>query len=347
MTRKMARIVSIDAIRPNANAETLETAIVGGWTVVTRKGEFQSGDRAVYFEIDSYLPEGNPAWQFLVDKQPCEFEGRIGHVLRTLKLRGQVSQGLLLGLSVLEGKVPDVEALRLGEDVAEVLGVFKYDPPIPECLLGKIRGYFPAAIHKTDQERIQNLSLELDAWRKEGTALAWEVTEKLEGYSCTFAWLKEELHVCSRTIDWLEIEGDIYWKMARRLEIEDKMRMHFGTRNIAIQGELVGPGVEGNIYRLNDHRFYLYDVYDADQHRYFTPDEREAVATLFHIDHVPVVSKSFVIDDSVTMESLLLISDGESLLRPGQAREGLVYKARAKEISFKVVSNKYLLKQTR
>lgn len=347
MTRQLVRIVQIDAIRPIVDADAIETAVVGGWTIVVKKGEFVPGDKAVYFEIDSFLPEGNPAWQFLVDKLPCDYDGKHGHVLRTMKLRGQVSQGLLLGLSVLDGIYTDVQNIPVGKEVTEVLGVVKYDPPIPEELLGKIRGYFPSEIHKTDQERIQNLARELKEWQAQGERLTWEVTEKFEGYSCTFGWLKNELHVCSRTIDWLEMEGNIFWNVARANNIEEKMRAHFADRNLAFQGELVGPGVEGNIYRLNEHRFYLYDIFDVDADRYLDPDERAEIALMLELVQVPVVETAFVIDETVTMETLLAMADGDSQLRKGQAREGLVYKAREKQISFKVVSNRYLLKQNR
>ncbi len=345
MTRKLARIVEIDALSPIPGADAIEAAHIGGWKVVVKKGEFAVGNHAVYFEIDSFLPEGNPAWQFLVDKQAREFQGVRGHVLRSIKLRGQVSQGLLLSLQALG---PLEVAWPLGFDVSEHLGVVKYEPPVPAELAGLMRGQFPSVVPKTDQERIQNLAAELAAWQAQGDAdeLTWEITEKLEGSSCTWAWLADELHVCSRNIDLVESDSNSFWRVARACDIERKLREHFAGRNIALQGELVGNGVEGNIYKLQGHEVYLYAVYDADEARYLTPDERKVIARQLGVRHSPVIDAAFRIDSSVTMDVLLAMADGPSVLRPQQKREGLVFKANKKPpVSFKAVSNAYLLGQ--
>ncbi len=347
MARQLARIARIDAIRPIEGADAIEAAMVGGWPVVIKKGEFKPGDLGVYFEIDSFLPQGNPAWQFLVDKSSRTYEGLQGHVLRTARLRGQVSQGLLLSLDSLAHTDLDRTALQPGFEVTSYLGVQKYEAPIPAELAGLARGLFPSRVPKTDQERIQNLSAELEGWRAEGDAgaLTWEVTEKLEGASCSYIWLDGELHVCSRNIDLLETEGNSLWRLVRELDIEAKLRSMFGTRNVALQGEIVGNGIEGNIYSLKNQRFYLYDVYDADAAQYFRAPQRQDLVKELGIQHVPVLCERFVLDSSWNMESLLLKADGESQLKKGQLREGEVYKAIEKPVSFKAVSNKYLLKQ--
>lgn len=354
--RELARVVRIDEIRPIEGADAIDAARVGGWTVVVKKGEFTAGDRAVYFEIDSFLPQGNPAWQFLVDKSARDYEGLRGHVLRTVRLRGQLSQGLLLPFTAtLAEYAKDFDAndepvwvdpqtfFQDGENVTDVLGVLKYEPPIPAELAGEVIGLFPSRVPKTDQERIQNLALELQGWQ--GEALEWEVTEKLEGASSTWAWLDGELHVCSRNLDLRETEGNTHWRVARENDIEARLRSVVGTRNLALQGELVGNGIQDNIYRLQGHRFYLYDIYDVDQGRYLRPKERKELAAQLGLLHVPVVNPSFVIDSNVGMDELLAMADGDSALRAGQAREGLVFKARGKEVSFKAISNRYLLKQ--
>lgn len=341
--RNLARIVVIDAISPIEGADAIEVATVGGWKVVVKKGEFRQGDLAIYFEIDSFLPEGNPAWQFLVEKSAREFQGVRGHVLRSVKLRGHVSQGLLLPVSALESTYLAGAPLEPGLPVAEALGVVKYEPPIPACLSGQVRGTFPSRVPKTDQERIQNLAAELAGWQQEG--LRWEVTEKLEGSSCTFAWLDGELHVCSRTLDLAETERNSFWSAARALDIEAKLRAYAGDRNIALQGELVGHGIQGNIYKLNGQAFYLFDVYDVDAGGYLPSAARLALARDLDIPHVPVIEPEFLIDPRVSMDTLLAMADGESELRTGQAREGLVFKALTKQVSFKAISNRYLLKQ--
>jgi RNA ligase (TIGR02306 family) len=340
MTRKMAYVVTIDAVQSIAGADAIEVAQVGGWAVVTKKGEYAPGDRAVYFEIDAFLPEGNPGWQFLVDKASRTMDGRRGHVLRTVRLRGQVSQGLLikpadLGL--------DVAAPAPGEDLAPVLGVSRYEPPVPAELSGVARGPFPGRVRRTDQERIQNLAAELAAWQAEGEL--WEVTEKLEGASCTFAWLDGELHVCSRNVDLEDAPGNTLWRQARALDVAARMESCFGFRNMALQGEMIGADVQGNPYRRDMPEFHLYDVYDADCASYFRPAERIALAEVFGMRHVPVIDSAFKLAPATTMAELLAQADGASTLLPAQAREGLVFKRLDGTASFKVVSNRYLLEQ--
>lgn len=344
MSRKLSRIVQVDDVVPIAGADAIEAARLGGWTVVVKKGEFKPGDLAIYFEIDSFLPLGNPAWQFLVDKSSRSFNGVQGHVLRSIKLRGQVSQGLLLPLGV-DARLARFGVADIGTDVSDILGVVKYEPPIAAELAGVARGAFPSSVSKTDQERIQNLALELEQWTQDA-ALTWEVTEKLEGSSCTFAWLDDDLHVCSRNIDLLDSAGNSLWRLAKELNIAAQLAEHFLGRNLALQGEVIGFGVQGNIYGLRAQKFYLFDIYDADQVRYLTPWERNTIALQMGLEQVPVIDAAWRLPQAQAMELLLAMADGLSRLKPDQLREGLVFKANEKPLSFKVVSNKYLLKQS-
>lgn len=342
--RKLARIVQIDAVTPIAGADAIEAAQVGGWKVVIKKAEFKPDDRAVYFEIDSFLPAGNPAWQFLLDKSSRNFNDLQGHVLRSITLRGQVSQGLLLGLDVLRVAGISPESLQLGADVSQALGVLKYEAPVPAELTGVARGLFPARIPKTDQERLQNLAPELAQWVLECN-LTWEVTEKLEGSSCTFAWLDDDLHVCTRNMDLLDTPGNSLWRIARELRLPAQLAAGFAGRNLALQGEIVGFGVQGNIYGMRTQNFFLFDIYDADLGRYLNPPERLLLTKQLGLEHVPLVHAAFQFSAATTLETLLCMADGGSALKGDQLREGLVFKANEKARSFKTVSNRYLLKQ--
>lgn len=335
MTRKLARVVKVGSIAPIPDANAIETAHVGGWKVVVKKNEFTAGQLAVYFEIDSFLPAGNPAWQFLVEKSAKEFHGQVGHVLTTVRLRGQISQGLLLPLP------PAYATAQIGTDLTEALGVLKYEKPIPAELLGVIRGYMPRVVPKTDQERIQNLVAELEHWRA-GTL--WEVTEKLEGESCTYAWLEGELHVCTRQLDLLEASDHAMWHVARRYDLEARMRELFGSRNVAIQGEHVGAGVEGNIYGMDGQDFWAYAAYDIDTGNYLLPQARRALIEDLGLKHAPVLDESFELGAAHDMDTLLAQADGPSVLKPTQRREGKVYKSLTSQDSFKTISNAYLLK---
>lgn len=340
MARKLARIVRIDAITPIKKADAIECAHIGGWPSVIKKGEYQVGDTVIYVEIDSFLPEGNPAWQFLVDKLPIEFNGVRGHNLHSMTLRGQPSQGLILPLLTL-GPCPSVE---LGQDVSEMLGIYKYEPPLPPDLLEKAIGYRPSTIPETDEERIQNLADKLEEWKAEGVVLTWEESEKLEGNSCSWALIEGVFSVCSRQVVYRQSEDVPMWAVALRHNVEAKLRERFGNRSIVLQGELVGPGVEGNIYELKEHEFYLFRVYEVETGTWMTPDERQALAEELGIKHVPVLTAEFVLGPDVTMADLLARADGPSVVNPKKRREGNVYKAKGKhKLSFKVVSNKYLL----
>lgn len=343
--RKLARIIRIDSVAPISGADAIESAKVGGWTVVVKKGEYKPGDLAVYFEIDSFLPSGNAAWQFLIDKSSRLFNGVPGHVLRSIKLRGQVSQGLLLDLGVLRVAGVEAESLVVGVDVSDALGVLKYEPPVPAELSGIARGSFPSRVPRTDQERVQNLANELADWSNDGQ-LTWEVTEKLEGSSCTFAWLDNDLHVCSRNVNLMDVGGNSLWKSAKELGILEKFSKGYQGRNLAIQGEIVGFGIQGNIYGLRAQKFYLFDIYDVDIGRYMTPEERSEVAQHMSLEQVPVIDPKFCLPTVAAMDALLSLADGHSALKGGQLREGLVFKSNQKPVSFKAVSNKYLLKQS-
>lgn len=356
--RQLVKFVSIDKITAIPGAEFIEVAHVGGWAVVTKRGEFSEGAQALYFEIDSFLPEGHPAWQFLVDKSSREYGDKRGHVLRTVKFRGQVSQGFLLPVAA----VPEIDGLSDAVDLAEVLGVVKYEKPIPACLAGEARGVFPSRVPKTDQERVQNLAQKLEQWVAEGTE--WEVSEKLEGSSCTAGIIDGEFRVCSRNLDLRETAGNTFWQAVRACEVEERLRKHFPERELALQGELVGPGVEGNIYKLIKAAYYVYDVYDVNQSRYLTPAERMTVLSKLNeadnwadlpmaeqqqaakswvIKHVPTLG-FMRLPSGAAMAGLLALADGQSLLAK-TAREGLVFKAVNGGASFKAISNKYLLKQ--
>ena len=135
--RNIARIETVRAIRPIPKADAIEVATIGGWNVVVKKEDaLQVGDPVVYIEIDAFLPEGNPAWQFLVDKQPRTWNGQTGHVLRTVTMRGQISQGFCLRPHTL-GLDP---TLPVGTNVAATLGIQKWEAPIPKELEGLARG---------------------------------------------------------------------------------------------------------------------------------------------------------------------------------------------------------------
>ena len=342
--RKMATIRRIDALRPIVGADAIECAIVGGWTCVVKKGEYTAGDLAVYCEIDSWIP---------YEVAPFLSKGNFPHVynevkgerLRTVKLRGQLSQGLLLPIATVENWIYiDDPRLQVeeGVDVSEYLGIVKYEAPIPASLAGEVKGMFPSRIPKTDQERIQNLSTELEEWKAE--KLTWEVTEKLDGSSMTVYIIDGEVGVCSRNLDLKPNKDNSLWATAYKNEIDVKLIQ--SCCNLAIQGELVGNGIQGNIYKMRDQEFYVYDIYDIDAGRYFTPAERVAYCKVWDIKHVPVFKSDFMLTTE-TVADLLQMAEGKSVMGDiaGPEREGVVYKCNEKQVSFKAISNNFLLRE--
>lgn len=330
--RKLATIRKIDALRPIPDADAIETAIVGGWTVVVKKGEYQPGDLAVYCEIDSWIPHALAPF-LSKGQEPRTYEGVKGERLRTVKLRGQLSQGLLLPI--------DVTFFRdEGTDVSDALGIIKYEPPVPAQLAGQVRGIFPTAIPKTDQERVQNLVAEIAEYADRG--LTFEVTEKLEGSSCTMYLDREDsFHVCSRNFD-LQEDGNVsFWKVAAQYDVAAKMRAR-GLQGYALQGELVGEGVQGNVYKIKAQDFFVYDVYTNLKGRYLNALERAALCEDLQLSHVPPLDTAYVLSGNV--DDLLKYAEGRSVLHDTE-REGVVFKCNEDpSISFKAISNRYLLR---
>lgn len=334
--RKMATIRKIDAIGPIAGADAIEVATVGGWKVVVKKGEFIAGDLVVYCEIDSWIP--TELAPFLSKgKEPREFEGITGERLRTIKLRGQISQGLILPIEPTCANI--VSELFEGLDVSFPLNIVKWEKPINAQLAGQVKGNFPTQIPKTDQERVQNLTKEIEA----AQGSVYEVTEKLEGSSMTCYQIQGEFGVCSRNLDLKRDGNNSLWQVAIQDEIENKMKAVDEFWDFAIQGELIGPGIQGNIYKLKAVEFRVFDVYNIQEGEYLNPAARVDLINRMGLKHVPVLESNFKLN--IDVEGLLTKADGKSVMGDitGPWREGLVFKNVDGGMTFKAISNKYLL----
>ena len=333
--RKLATVRKIAAIEPIEGADAIEVAVVDGWKVVVKKGEFQVDALAVYIEIDSWV--SNDIAPFLSKgKEPREFEGVKGERLRTVKLRGQLSQGLLLPL---EPTCANIESeLFEGLDVSLPLNILKWERPMNAQLAGMARGNFPSLVPKTDQERIQNLTRSFAEYQLD----TWSITEKLDGSSCTF-YLDDEgvFHVCSRNLDLKEDEANSFWKVAHKFQIEDIMRRNF-MLGMAIQGEMIGEGIQGNQYKTQLD-FYVYDMYNTHTGQYILPMQLKAACERLGLKHVPILAESTDIKEQ-SIQSILDFAEGKSLLN-GSNREGVVFKSNTvHDRSFKSISNSWLLK---
>lgn len=326
--RKLASIRTVADVIEHTNAEKLEIYIIEGWQVIDQKGKYKTGDLVVYCEIDSFLPV-KPEFEFLRKSSFRKMGVSEGFRLKTIRLRGALSQGLISPLSVLGSN----HSFQLGDDVSDFLGIVKYEPPVPEHLAGEALGSFPGFIPKTDEERVQNLDYQT---LKSHT---YFVTEKLDGSSCTMYICDGHFGVCSRNLELKETENNGYWGAARRMNIENILKST--GRNLALQGELIGYRIQSNPYKLNHTEFRLFKMYDIDHKRYMNIPEMLDFAESHHIPVVTLIDSSFLLPP--TVQELLTIADGTSALHHESKREGLVLIAHENEnVHFKVISNLFL-----
>lgn len=343
----LSRIVRLKNIRSHPNADALDLVQVQGWQCVIRKGEFEEGDLAIYIEIDTWVP--HDIAPFLSKGNDAKvYEGIFGQRVRTIRLRGELSQGLILPLSVLDFTQVGTPLFE-GQDVTDILGIRKWHAPVPTHLAGEVLPW-PDGIPKTDQENIQNL-YDSSEW-KDLTEVQWVIEEKLDGSSCTiYSKWDGSVGICSRNFE-LKINeanaNNAFILAARRQGLLDAVA-HASTM-IAIQAELCGPGIQGNPYRLSEPTLFVFDVYWIEHSCYATVRERFAAlkeledAYSLKINRVPGIGG---VRRLPSLKECLSMAYGKSMINGNVNREGLVFKTLrrmdGKVYSFKACSNDYLL----
>ena len=343
MERKLAAIEVIKAIEPIPGADSIEKATVLGWSCVIRKGDFKVGDVVIFIEPDSVLPD-RPEFSFLKDK---------GFRVKTIKLRGQVSQGLVFPLSILPKpydqmtKCKDLSKL-VGKDVTEILGIAKYEPNMPEQLRGKIKGKFPDFFSKTDETRLQSLPELLEKHKGK----KFYISEKIDGSSFSCYWRNfgdtGAFGVCSRNMELGETEDNAFWKTAKKYNLKEKLQKY--GRNLAIQGEMTGPGIQGNKYARTELHLSVFNVYDIDLGRCVDYTEFRRVCKDLELETVPIVDDDFTL--AHTVDQLVEMSKANSVVNLKIPREGIIFRPLVGEyseelrgkLSFKVISPLFLLK---
>ncbi len=351
--RHLATIQKIAEVRPIEGADAIEAVRIKEWWCVAKKDEFKVDDYCVYFEIDSLLPVTNPNFEFLAKgnkPKTMNIDGKtyVGYRLKTIKLRGQISQGLALPLPALFADANmDSSLYEVDNDVSESLDVVKWEAPIPAQLSGKIRGSFPGFLPKTDEERVQNLA-EVVA-RQQG--VTFYVTEKLDGSSATFYRHTtiadgERFGVCSRNLDLLDTPGNTFWELAKKYELDTKLPEGF-----CVQGEAVGEGIQDNKLKIKGHDLYVYNVYDIKNAKYLDYIDFVAFCEKLGLKTVPVLDTAWLLTG--TVEDLLKMAEGKSVIAPEVEREGLVFRPMQEKqeviagvmgrLSFKAISNIFLL----
>lgn len=372
MVRQLVSLRVVKEVNPIPKADAIEAVKIRGWNVVAKKGEFKPGDVCVYFEIDSFLPADDPRFEFLKKsgvKQGPDGKDRIR--LKTIKLRGQLSQGLALPIDQFD----ELRGAALGVDLSDRLDVIKYERPEPKQ--ANAAGRRPDCLPKTDEERIQNLWDDLQEKQKD---TLYVPTLKLDGSSCTVAFLGKDMEsywtvnseddfeverkaievrhaqtgekigeviLCSRNLQLKVDEENHFWKAVRNGKIVDHIiDMADDLRySIAIQGEVCGPGIQGNKEKFPNFQFFAFNVFNITEQRYYDYNSCIHMFEDYGIQEVPqltVAHKPF--NKFETLEEMLAHADGPSI--NAKYREGIVYKPFVDNDapSFKVISNKFLLK---
>ena len=361
--RELAYVQQIKVLKPIPNADSIECAEILGWEVVVKRGDFKVGDLVIYCEIDSILPE-LPPFEFL---RPKKFR------IRTVKLRGQISQGIAFPLSVLKDVDPtfNLSSLKVGQDVSSHLKITKYDPEAAldvqheqvkkSWLQNKIsylkwklfkikpvkRDGFPSDVPKTDETRVQKMGGLLE----DKVGQPAYITEKCEGSSATFIyrrngnWLAKlfgnayTFQVCSRNM--VVPPAHYLMKIAESYKILDGLKKL--DRNLAVQGESLGPKIQGNIYKLSDYELKVFSIFDLDKRCYLPYNELVDLLSQLNLPMVPVLNDAAIIENDI--KYYVELSKGKSRINPDILREGIVIRGLNSEFSFKSINPEYLLKQ--
>lgn len=346
--RKLATIAKIEEIVPIPGCDNIEYIRIRRWWVICKKSDgYKVGDLCVYIEIDSVLPE-RPEFAFLAKNN---------YRIKTMKMKGVYSQGIVFPLSILPIRE---EPWCEGENVTTILGVLKYIRPeetssyIPGVNGGtsgvsgskrrvKNYGNFPSCIPRTDEPRIQNVwDTDLKLFREQNPNATCYVSEKLDGMSTTVAIINGDYVVCSR--NFIVEPGSLWFDTCLKMGMEDKLRNL--DKNIALQGELIGPRCNGNVYKLNKVSLRFFSIYLIDEQRYMSYPEMIDTCNKLGLLTVPIINTNYVIPDSYD-ELMKTVDDGETTIG-GNILEGYVYVFSVpygrQRFSFKAISKKYELK---
>jgi RNA ligase (TIGR02306 family) len=343
MNRKLATIQKIINLEPIEGADLIEHATILGWKVVVKKGQFKVNDYVVYIEIDSLLPE----------RSEFEFLRNSKFRIRTVKMKGAISQGICFPLTILPietqwhinelekariSKIYDAEG-AIGMDLTELLDVKLYEAPIPAELAGDAKGKLPSFFQVTDEDRIQILPHIPEQYQGQ----IFIATEKLDGSSCSFYWKNGEFGVCGKIWDFFESPTNSMWKFARQNYIEEKLGVI--GRNLALQGEIIGEGIQKNRYRLKGQTVRFFRMFDIDKYEYLSYEEMIEIIKELKLETVPVLDWNYVLPASI--DEILVYAQGKSALNSQVDREGVVFVKyepnNLGRLSFKAISNKFLL----
>jgi RNA ligase (TIGR02306 family) len=331
--RSLASVQTVGNITPIEDSDFLEIAHVMGWQCVVKKGEFRPGDLAVYFEVDSFLPEEG-RYEFLRKTSWRDnADNGQGFRIKTIKLRGQLSQGLLLPLS----GFPELAGSAVGDDVTDILNVKKWYVPEVANATGVMIGDRPFGIPASDEIRIQSATELLDKLKNE----PYYITTKMDGTSCIVYCIDGKIGCCSRNHEIKDEKDSLYWAPVYRYGLKEKL-MALG-KNVVLTGELCGPGIQKNKLRLSQYEWYVFDYKDWDSGIYVSYESMVKACAELAVPTVPLEEEGEHF--SYTLETLLEKARGK--YPSGLDKEGIVVRHSQSPhlVSFKVLNNDALLKE--
>ncbi len=355
--RKLVTIRNITDIQPIEGADRIEEVWVDGWSVVCQKGIHKVGDTVLYFELDSFLPESDKRFESFMKFGTRTFDGVLGHRIKTVRLKGVYSQGIIMPLS--EFPEIDPEAYNYETDYSEAIGIVKWEAPQERGegmgYQGDKKGDFPWFIRKSDQERIQNLYGKLSRTHLDEEFVG---TLKMDGSSITVYFVEGDKYdnkgfgYCSRNQELkipdleedykLEEQGKFFQGAVKSDLFTKSKQLHemFGSY-YAIQGELVGAGIQGNFEKFDTYQVFAYNIFDIEKQEYVDFNTFQRMAEAVDLQTVPVIYEAQHILRE-PLKDILELSNIQGL--NADYAEGVVWREVAGTTSFKAINNVYLEK---
>ena len=339
--RQLVTTQIISDIKPIPDADSIELVLIKGWQCVAKKGEFKPGNRCIYFEVDSYLPI-DERYEFLrkTSYRNNEYMGE-GFRIKTLRFRGEISQGLALPVSAF----PEASAAAVGADITDLLNVKKWEMPEQVNTAGIAIGDKPYGIPTTDETRIQSIPEFLEHFRGK----PYYISTKMDGTSCTIYVRGGKVGVCGRNDEYKEdVETCSMWAYVYKHNLKEKL-IALGE-DIALQGEFCGAGIQKNRLRLYEPVLYVFDVIkigDGDKLKKCGLNEILYYCDKLGLSSVPIEETG----DSFAYTLTELIERAKGKYASGLDKEGIVVRTQDygrignDKLSFKVLNNDFLAKE--
>jgi RNA ligase (TIGR02306 family) len=345
-------------VLPHDNAERLEIVKIYDWLVVTGKGNFNPGDQVVYIPVDSILPPEVEDFLF-----PMTSKIKLSkHRVRSIKIRGHISQGMVVDPQDFAKLGKSLDAYHDEDDLAEYLGITKYEPPdcaLPQNLQVKKKPkkgnpnftkytdienfkWYDRVFQDGEQcyisEKLHGTSFRAGWYLNEANTI-WKKVKKFFGLlpDWEFCWGSRNVQIQCKLYHKGYYNEDVYTKMVRKYDLMNKI-----PQGYAIYGEIVGDGIQkGYTYGCGpgEHKLYVYDVkYTGVKHpqQYLNYQLNTDDETLGP-DHLPTF-KAFIEGIGLTPVPCLYVGpfkrdileqhrDGDSTIGGQKVREGVVLKS--------------------